>query len=58
MRRSMKAQMKEANRHNVKYAVMLGETELADGTVVVKDLQSTEQQTIRQTELETLLLAS
>jgi histidyl-tRNA synthetase len=54
----MKAQMKEANRHNVKYAVMLGETELADGTVVVKDLHSTEQQTIRQTELETLLLAS
>lgn len=57
MRRSMKGQLKEANRHNVKYAVMLGENELVEGTVVVKDLQSTEQQTIRQTELETLLLA-
>lgn len=58
MRRSIKAQMKEANRHLVKYAVMLGETELADGTVVVKDLHSTEQQTVRQSELETILLAS
>ena len=41
---SMKAQFKRADRSGARYALVLGETELADGTVVVKSLRSDEQQ--------------
>ena len=41
---SMKAQFKRADRSGAAYALVLGDTELADGTVVVKPLRSDEQQ--------------
>jgi histidyl-tRNA synthetase len=45
LRRSMKAQMREANRSGAKYAFILGETEIQEKTVVIKNLNSGEQET-------------
>jgi histidyl-tRNA synthetase len=45
-RRSMKAQMKRAGSSGAAVAVIVGEQELADGTVVVRDLRSSEQQIV------------
>ncbi len=56
MRRSVKAQMKDANREQVRWVVMIGEDELAQGTAVVKNMESGEQRTIAQHELESVLL--
>lgn len=44
--RSIKAQFKLANRENAKYCVVVGDTELANGTVVLKDLASGHQTTL------------
>ena len=44
--RSMKAQMKRADASGAAVAVIVGEQEVADGTVVVKDLRSGEQETV------------
>lgn len=44
--RSMKSQMREANRQQVKYVLIIGEQELAEKTVAVKDLLLGEQQNI------------
>jgi histidyl-tRNA synthetase len=44
--RSMKSQMREANRQDVKYVLILGEQELAQKVVAVKDLTQGEQQNI------------
>ena len=52
LRRSPKAQLKEANRTGVRWAVILGEDELAAGTVVVKDMREGTQVTIGQANLE------
>jgi histidyl-tRNA synthetase len=41
---SMKAQFKRADRSGAKYALVLGDAELADGAVVLKPLRSDEQQ--------------
>jgi len=41
---SMKAQFKRADRSGAQYALVLGDTELAEGTVVVKPLRCDEQQ--------------
>lgn len=41
--RSMKAQMREANRRNARYAVIVGADELAAGVVQVKDMGSGDQ---------------
>ena len=41
---SMKAQFKRADRSGAQYALVLGDTELAEGTVVVKPLRRDEQQ--------------
>jgi histidyl-tRNA synthetase len=38
MDRSMKGQMKQAGRSGARYAFIVGEQELADGTVTVRDL--------------------
>jgi histidyl-tRNA synthetase len=40
--RSLKAQMRQADRSNFRYAVILGSTELANGTASVKDLASSD----------------
>lgn len=42
--RSVKAQMREANRQNARFALLLGETELNEGKIAVKDLTSHDQQ--------------
>ena len=49
--RSMKAQMKLANRSNAAFAVIVGEQEAADGTVVAKPMNGGDQVTIPRSEL-------
>ena len=49
--RSMKAQMKLANRSGAARAVIVGEQEVADGTVVVKPMRGGDQISIPRTEL-------
>ena len=43
--RSMKAQMKQANKSNAKFTVILGEDELKSNSAVVKDMQNSTQET-------------
>lgn len=42
-RRSMKAQMREANRMNARFAVIIGEDEVKNDRIVLKDLSKSEQ---------------
>ena len=42
--RSMKAQMKQANKLNARYAAIMGDDELADGVVVLRDMAGSEQE--------------
>lgn len=49
--RSMKAQMREANRRNARYVVIAGDNELAAGKAQVKDMQGHDQQEVELTEL-------
>jgi histidyl-tRNA synthetase len=49
--RSLKAQMKEADRLNCRQAVILGGDELAAGTAMVRDMQSREQKPVAVGEL-------
>lgn len=42
--RSVKAQMREANRQQARFALLLGDNELAQGVIAVKDLTSSEQE--------------
>jgi histidyl-tRNA synthetase len=44
--RSVKAQMREANRQNARFALVLGESELADGTISVKDMAASTQEVL------------
>ena len=44
--RSMKSQMKQADRAGAHVALIIGEQEAADGTVVVRDLSLAEQETV------------
>ena len=44
--RSMKAQMKQANKANAKIAVILGENELQSNSAVVKDMADSTQETV------------
>jgi len=44
--RSMKAQMKQAGRSGASLALIVGEQEVADGTVVVRDLRTSDQQSV------------
>jgi histidyl-tRNA synthetase len=44
--RSMKSQMKKAGASGAAVAVIVGEQEVADGTVVVRDLRTSEQETV------------
>jgi len=43
--------MKGVDKANVRYAVLIGEDELKNGTVWVKDLESKEEKVIAQNEL-------
>lgn len=51
LRRSMKAQMREANRLNVKYTVIIGENEYQNNTVLIKNMQNSEQIEIKVDEI-------
>jgi len=44
--RSVRAQMREANRQNARFALMLGDNELEAGTIAVKDMVSGEQEMV------------
>lgn len=44
--RSMKAQMKQANKANARYVLILGEDEVRDSVVTLKNMQTSEQQKI------------
>jgi len=46
--KSAKAQMRQAGKSGARYCLILGESELAAGTVVVKDMQAGTQETISQ----------
>ena len=48
MRRSLKAQLREANKLGAQFALILGNTEMEKGTVVCKDLEKGEQKNILQ----------
>ena len=46
MNRSLKAQMKYGNKFNVKYTLILGETELEAGNIICRDMADSEQVTL------------
>jgi histidyl-tRNA synthetase len=48
LRRSLKAQMREANKSGAHYAIILGETEMETDSVVLKNLEKGEQETVSQ----------
>jgi histidyl-tRNA synthetase len=49
--RSLKAQLRQANKEQFRYALILGEVELAKGLVTVKDMGSGEQREVPRGEL-------
>lgn len=49
--RSMKAQMKQANKNNAKFALIIGDDELAKKTATVRNMQNSEQTSVPFTEL-------
>ncbi len=51
LRRSLKSLLREANRNRVKIAIIIGDDELANNTVQVKDLETSEQTTIEKNKL-------
>ena len=51
LRRSMKSQLRDANRSGARYALILGETEMNDDTIGFKDLGQSTQKTILQSEV-------
>ena len=51
LRRSMKAQMRDANKSNARFALILGQTELESESVVIKNLLDGEQDTVSQSEI-------
>lgn len=50
-KRSMKSQMREANKREVTYVMIMGESEAESGTVVVRPMSGGEQVTMPQTEV-------
>jgi len=54
MRRSLKAQLREANKSGARFALILGDTEMKKGTVVFKDLKKGEQKNILQKKIKNL----
>lgn len=55
--RSMKAQMKQANRVNAKYVLIFGEDEFARGNVVLRNMANSEQTEIAISDITTILQA-
>ena len=48
LRRSMKAQMRDANKSGAKYVLILGEKELSENTILFKNLENSHQKIIEQ----------
>ena len=44
--RSMKAQMKQANKANARFALIIGEDEVKESCVMLKDMEKSEQQKV------------
>ncbi len=55
--RSLKSQMKQANKVNARYVLIIGDNELEKGTAVLRNMESQEQQEIAITSLSTELLS-
>jgi histidyl-tRNA synthetase len=53
--KSLKAQLRQANNLNARYAVIIGEQEVKSGTVILRDMTSAEQKTAPPTKLKRLL---
>lgn len=53
--RKMKAQLKQADRLEARFTAIIGESELANGTVVVKEMATGEQREVKQEDLVNLL---
>ena len=51
----MKKQMSYANSHNIPYVAIIGEQEMADGTVALKNMTTGEQQSVKAEELKNIL---
>ena len=51
----MKKQMAYANSHKIPYVAIIGEQEMQDGTIAVKDMNSGEQKQMTAEELKELL---
>ena len=54
--RSMKSQMKQADKANARYALILGEDELAKGVVTVRDMESSGQEQVAREDIVNKLL--
>ena len=54
--RSMKSQMKQADKANARYALILGEDELAKGVVTLRDMESSAQEQVAREEIVNKLL--
>ena len=54
LRRSLKAQLREANKSGARFALILGDTEMEKGTVVFKDLEKGKQKNILQKKIKNL----
>ncbi|UCD54377.1 MAG: histidine--tRNA ligase [Dehalococcoidia bacterium] len=50
--RSLKAQLRQANNLDAKHAVIIGDQEVKDGTVILRDMTTSEQKTVPIKELE------
>jgi len=55
LQRSMKSRLKQAAKSGVKYVIIMGETELTEGTVTLRDMQSHAQETVPQAALTDVL---
>ena len=51
----MKKQMSYANSHNIPYVAIIGEQEMTDGTVALKNMTTGEQQSVKVEELKNIL---
>lgn len=49
--RSLKSRLKQVGKTGTKYVIIIGETELADGTVIIRDLAAREQTTLARSEV-------
>jgi len=53
--KSLKAQLRQANNLGARYAVIIGEQEIKDGTVILRDMKTSEQKSVPRTQLQGLL---